>query len=120
METGMNNISGKLRMAAVVVLGGLSLSACATKSYVDAQIADVNNRISAVDAKAGDARQRADAAGAAAAAANTAAGNAAAAADAAANDARNANQRLDQVTTRVDTLEQQQAEAAKKTRRPRG
>lgn len=98
-----NNLTAKLRLAAVVALGGLSLSACATKSYVDQQIADVNTRISAVDAKATDAAQRADAANAAA--------------QAAANDARNANGRIDQLTTRVDTVQQQQAVTV---RRPRG
>jgi small-conductance mechanosensitive channel len=117
MEISMaNNLAGKLRVATILVLGGLSLSACATKSYVDEQIAAANSRISAVDAKAADAAQRADAAAAAAAAANTAAGNANAAAAAAAADARNANQRLDQLAPRVDTLEQQQAQA----KHPRG
>jgi len=118
MEISMaKKIAGKLRVATIVVLGGLSLSACATKSYVDQQIAAANSQISAVDAKAADARQRADAAAAAAAAANTAAGNASAAAEAAAADARNVNGRVDQLTTRVDALEQQ---AAQKAKRPRG
>lgn len=98
-----SNTASKLRVAAVIVLGGLSLSACATRSYVDEQIAAVNNRISAVDAKASDALARADAANAAA--------------QAAANDARNANGRIDQLTTRVDTMQQQQATTV---RRPRG
>jgi outer membrane murein-binding lipoprotein Lpp len=87
----VNNSSAKLRMAAVIVLGGLSLSACATN--YDAEFAAINSRISAVDAKATDALQRADAANAAAAAA--------------AADARNANTRLDALTTRVDVIEQQ-------------
>lgn len=86
-------------VAAALVLGGLGLSACATKDYVDEQIAGVNGRISAVDAKASDALQRADAAGAAANSAN-------ATAQAAAADARTANQRLDQLTARVDSVEQ--------------
>lgn len=95
-----SNTTAKLRMAAVVVLGGLSLSACATN--YDAAIADLNNRVAAVDAKANDALQRADAANATA--------------QAAAADAHNANARLDQLTTRVDTLQQQQSMA----RQPRG
>lgn len=90
-----------LRTAAVLVVGGLSLSACATRSYVDEQIAAVNTRVGAVDAKAQDAIQRADAANSAA--------------QAAAADARTANQRLDQLTPRVDTLEQQRTMG----RRPR-
>lgn len=76
-------------MAAAIVLGGLSLSACAN---YDAQIADLNNRVAAVDAKATDAQQQAAAANAAA--------------QAAAADARNANSRIDQLTTRVDTMQQ--------------
>lgn len=80
------------RTAALVVLGGLSLSACATRSYVDEQIATVNSHINAVDAKATDALQRADAAAHAAQTAQT--------------DAQSANQRIDQLSGRVDSLEQ--------------
>jgi outer membrane murein-binding lipoprotein Lpp len=81
-----------LKVAVIVALGSLSLGACATREYVDEQIALVNTRVGAVDAKATDALQRADAANAAAMAAGA--------------DARNANQRLDALTPRVDTLEQ--------------
>lgn len=97
----MRPIFKPIAVASALVLGGLSLSACATKGYVDEQIAMVNTRIDGVDAKATDAIARADAANAAA--------------QAAAADARNANQRLDTITTRVDTMEQQAAAA----RRPR-
>lgn len=90
-----SKITSRLATVAVVVVGGLSLSACATRGYVDEQIATVNARIDTVDRKATDAMARADAANAAA----TAAGN----------DARNANSRLDQLTTRVDTMEQSRA-----------
>jgi hypothetical protein len=86
-------------LAFAMVVGGLSLSACATNKYVDEQIAAANTRIGAVDAKATDAIQRADAAAAAAAAA-------AAVAATAATDAQSANQRLDQLTARVDQVEQ--------------
>ena len=96
----MRSIRKPITIAAALVLGGLSLSACATRGYVDEQIATVNARIDGVDRKAGDAMARADAANAAA--------------TAAAADARNANQRLDQLTTRVDTMEQQAT-----ARRPR-
>jgi outer membrane murein-binding lipoprotein Lpp len=75
-----------LATVATVVLGGLSLSACATTDYVDEQIAAVNTRIDGVDAKAGAA---------------------AAQAQAAQTEAQNANRRLDQLTGRVDRLEQQ-------------
>ena len=77
--------------ATVVVLAGMGLSGCATTEYVDEQIAMVNTRIDGVDAKATDAGRRADAA--------------MQAAQAAAADARTANQRLDQLTPRVDALE---------------
>ena len=75
----LNNSSAKLGMVAVIALGGLSLSACATN--YDEEFAAINSRISAVDAKATDALQRAD--------------------------ARNANTRLDALTSRVDVIEQQ-------------
>ena len=88
----VNNSTAKLGVVAAIVLGGLSLTACAN---YDDEFAAINTRITAVDAKASDALARADAAGAAAAAA--------------AADARNANTRLDALTTRVDTWEQQQA-----------
>jgi len=101
MPRELNRIARTSAVAAAVVLGGLSLSACATRGYVDEQIATVNTHLTAVDAKATDALVRADAANAAA--------------QAAATDARNANQRLDQLTPRVDTLEQ----SATTARRPR-
>ena len=76
----------RIGIAGAIVLGGLSLSACATKGYVDEQISAVTGRVSAVDAKATDALQRADAANAAA--------QAAAAAGAAADEANRAADRL--------------------------
>ena len=82
----VNNSTAKLGVVAAIVLGGLSLTACAN---YDDEFAAINTRITAVDAKASDALARADAAAAA--------------------DARNANTRLDALTTRVDTWEQQQA-----------
>lgn len=88
----VTNRFASLRIVSAVALGGLSLGGCATKEYVNEQIAGVNSRISAVEARVGDATQRADAAGAAA--------------QAAAADARTANQRLDQLTPRVEMLEQ--------------
>jgi hypothetical protein len=90
---------GSLPIAAALVLGALSLSACATKDYVDEQIAAVNGHINAVDAKATEAGQKADAAAAAAQAAQSTASTAEAA-------ATQANQRLDALTPRVDALEQ--------------
>lgn len=106
MPLALNHLA-KVPIAAALVLGALSLSACATRGYVDEQIATLSTRVDAVDAKAQDAIQRADAAASAAQAAATAA-------QAAAADAQSANQRLDQLTPRVDTLEQSQVR-----RRPR-
>ena len=98
MPQVINRIA-RVQLAAALVLGGLGLSACATKEYVNEQIATVNTRIDGVDRKASDALARADAAGAAA--------------NGAATDARTANQRLDQLTARVDAIE------ARPVRRPR-
>ena len=100
--TWLKNRTANIGLASALVLGGLSLSGCATEKYVDEHIATLNTRIDAVDAKAQDGIQRADAANSAAQAANSAA-------QAAAADARTANQRLDQLTPRVDSLEQQRA-----------
>jgi outer membrane murein-binding lipoprotein Lpp len=119
-----NRLSAVLVVSALVV-GGASLSGCATKKYVDEQITLVNTHIDAVDARAQDGIRRADAAAAAASAAassaqaaNAAAQGAARAAQAAAGDAQRANSRLDTVTTRVDTLEQQRTTTTT-GRRPR-
>jgi outer membrane murein-binding lipoprotein Lpp len=86
---------------AVLVTGGLSLGACATTDYVDEQIAMVNQRIDGVEARLQTTTTTANAAQAQA--------------QAAAGDAQNANRRLDQLTSRVDRLEQ----AAAAQRRPR-
>ncbi|MDP3494306.1 MAG: Lpp/OprI family alanine-zipper lipoprotein [Hyphomonadaceae bacterium] len=102
------------RVIAVIALGGLAVTGCATNGYVDEQIAAVNSRIDQVDARVTTATQKADAAAADARTANQAAQAANTAAQAAATDARTANQRLDQVGGRVDALE------APPTRKPRG
>ena len=106
------------RVVSVIILGGLGLSACATREYVDQQIAGVNTRIDQVGSQAQAAQSRADAAAQAAQSANQAA-------QAAANDARTAGQRIDQLTGRVDAVEKAQAAAAAKPpartgRTPRG
>jgi outer membrane murein-binding lipoprotein Lpp len=97
---GLKNRTAVVWLVPALLLGGLSLSGCATEKYVDEHIATLSTRVDAVDAKAQDAIQRADAA-------NSAAQAASSAAQAAAADARTANQRLDQLTPRVDSLEQQ-------------
>jgi hypothetical protein len=108
-----NHASG-LRVAAVTVVAGLAMTACATNQYVDEKIAMVNSRIDQTDARVAQAAQRAEAANAAAQAAANDARAANTAAQAAATDARTANQRVDQVTGRVDAMERGPA------RTPRG
>jgi murein lipoprotein len=105
----LKNRAASARVVAVTILGALALGACASTDYVDQQIAAVNSRIDQVDARVTAATQRADSAAQAAQAANQAA-------QGAATEARTANQRIDQLTGRVDTLEQ----PATPARTPRG
>ena len=84
----MSSFKKSIATAGMVVLGGLSLSACATTQYVDEQIAGVNSRISALEVKVQQVDTTAQAAGA---------------------SAQQANQRIDQLTVRVDSIEQQLA-----------
>jgi len=88
----LNIRAASLRAGLVLVVGGLGVSACATQGYVDQQIAGVNTRIDAVDARVQDAVLRADAAG-------QTAQQAAAAAQA-------ANQRIDQMDARMSSMGQ--------------
>ena len=86
----MSSLKKSIAITAMAVLGGLSLSGCATTKYVDEQIAAVNARIN----RGGRKSAGFSAAQAAQAARETAAGH-----------APQANQRLDQLTPRVDALE---------------
>jgi len=102
-----------LVVGTAVVVGGLSLSGCATEQYVDEHIAAVNaridqqaTRIDEVDKIARDGVQRADAAAAAAQAAGAAAQSAGAAAQSAASDAARANEDIAQMKPTVAHLEQ--------------
>jgi outer membrane murein-binding lipoprotein Lpp len=90
-------LTASIPVAALLIIGGLSISGCATKEYVNDRIAEVNTRITAVDAKATDAQQQA-------AAANAAAQNANAAAQKAEADAQNDQTQINQLSTRVDAL----------------
>jgi outer membrane murein-binding lipoprotein Lpp len=82
----------RLSVVAMAVLGGLSLSACATREYVDQQIDIVNTHLSAVDAKASAADQKAD--------------QALNAAEAAQAGVTQTNQRIDSLTATVNGLQQ--------------
>ena len=97
----MTIIRKSLANLAMAAAGALSLSACATTDYVDEQIAMVNTRVDGVEANLAQTTSTANAAQAQA--------------QAAATDAQNANRRLDQLTGRVDRLEQ----SAAAQRRPR-
>jgi murein lipoprotein len=84
--------------AALAIVGGLSLSGCATTKYVDEQIATVNTRIGALESRV----QQVDST-----------------AQAAAGSAQQANQRVDQLSGRVDSVEQQLAQKQASQKRPR-
>jgi outer membrane murein-binding lipoprotein Lpp len=96
-------LTASIPLAALLVVGGLSVSGCATKEYVNDRIAEVNTRISAVDAKATDAQQQAAAALCAVALAAWAE-----------TDATNAETQINQLTTRVDSI------SVRPARTPRG
>jgi len=80
----------KLPVLAVALAGGLCLSACASQEYVDQRIAEVNTHVSAVDARVTSVDQKADAAMSAAQAAQAAAAQ--------------ANQRIDTLSTEVNSV----------------
>jgi outer membrane murein-binding lipoprotein Lpp len=80
-----------LSVACVAVLGGLSLSACASTNY-DQRMAEMNTHLSAVDARATAADQKADQALSADQSAQAASAR--------------VNERVDTLTTTVDGLEQ--------------
>lgn len=88
-------------LAVALVTSGLSLSGCATEDYVDKHIAVVNQRIDELSVQV---KQVSDAAGAAQQTASAAGAS-----------AQQANQRIDQLTSRVDGIEQQLA-----AKKPRG
>jgi murein lipoprotein len=97
----MRMTTKSLATLAMVTVSGLGLSGCVTQDYVDEQIATVNQRIDVLESNLQQTTSTANAA--------------AAQAQAAAGDAQNANRRLDQLTARVDRLEQ----SAAAQRRPR-
>lgn len=93
----------KIAPLAVVLAGALGLGGCATKGFVRDQVAAVNQRVDALDAKLqatdGTAKQ------------------ALTEAQAASGQAQNNGQRLDQLTSRVDGVEQQMQQAQRKRAR---
>ncbi|HKT14538.1 MAG TPA: hypothetical protein VJR87_03945 [Allosphingosinicella sp.] len=83
----MPSLGKRIALAGVVTLGGLGLGACATTKYVDEHVAVVNDRVTALETRVQAVDGKAESAVGA---------------------AQTANQRLDQLTTRVDSIEQQQ------------
>ncbi len=93
----------KLAPAAIILVGAISLSGCATKSYVREQIAPVAQRVDALEGRLQETDGTAKAA--------------LAQAQAASGQAQQNAQRLDQMGARVDGVEQRMVEAQRK--RPR-
>jgi murein lipoprotein len=100
-EWKMASLKQCITMAGLTVLSGLSLSGCATEKYVNEHIAVVSQRVDALEAKVAQVDQATQAANQAAQAAGA--------------SATTANQKVDQLTTRVDSIEQRLA-AKKKPR----
>lgn len=82
----------KIAPAALILIGSLGLGGCATKGYVNDQIATVNQRIDGVETRLGATDQTAK--------------QALAEAQAASGQSANNSQRIDQINGRVDGLEQ--------------
>lgn len=90
----------------LILAGAVGLSGCASKSYVREQIAPVSQRVDALETRLQETDGTAKAA--------------LAEAQAASAQSQSNGQRVDQLTTRVDRVEQQQLEAQQKQRkRPR-
>lgn len=93
--------AGTLKVLAAASIAALAVSACATKSDIQEAMTPINSRLDQIDQRVQSAAQSAESANQAATQAAT--------------DARTANQRIDQINSRIDTMEQQAA-----TRTPRG
>jgi outer membrane murein-binding lipoprotein Lpp len=97
----------KYSAVAMILVGATGLGGCATKGFVREQIATVNSRIDGLDGRLRTVEGTS--------------GEALAQAQAAAGQAQQNGQRIDQITGRVDGLEQQvQQQAQRRQRRPRG
>jgi len=82
----------------VILVGAMSLGGCATKSYVQEQIAPVSQRVDALETRLQQTDETAKAALA---------------------DAQNHTQRLDQLNGRVDSVEQRLQAQENRGKRPR-
>jgi len=91
----------------MILAGSTALGGCATKGFVRAQIATVNQRIDGIDGRLRTVEGTS--------------GQALAQAQAAAGQAQQNGQRIDQLNGRVDGLDQQmQQQMQRKQRKPRG
>ena len=97
--------SVKFAPLALILVGAVGLGGCATKSYVREQIAPVSQRVDVLETRLQETDGTAKAA--------------LAEAQAASGQAQSNGQRLDQLTTRVDGVEQRQAQQAQQRKRPR-
>ena len=93
----------KIAPMAVIMVGALGLGGCATKGYVRDQIAPVSQRVDALETRLTET--------------DSTAKSALAQAQAASGAAQNNGQRLDQLSSRVDGIEQRMVENQRK--RPR-
>jgi hypothetical protein len=107
----VQNRFASLSVVGALLLGGVSLSACATTEYVDQQVATVNGHLAQVEAKANDAGQKADAAMTQAQAAQSTAQAAQSTASAAQTAAQSAAASAQDASARVGTVEQKVAQA---------
>jgi murein lipoprotein len=102
----MSAIVPKSVLAVATLAGALTLGGCATKSYVREQIEPVNQRVSALETKLQETDGTAK--------------SALAEAQAASGQAQNNGQRLDQLNSRVDGVDQrltvQEQKRAKRAR----
>ena len=97
----------KYATVALILIAGIGLSGCATKGFVREQIAVVNTRIDGLDGQLRTVEGTS--------------GQALAQAQAAAGQSQQNGQRIDQLTGRVDGIDQQvQQQAKQRQRKPRG
>lgn len=102
----MSSIASKSMLAMVTLAGALGLGGCATKSYVREQIAPVSHRVDTLEAKLQETDGTAK--------------SALQEAQAASGQAQNNGQRLDQLSGRVDGIDQRlTAQEQKRAKRPR-